>query len=60
MVEYSKVNVNLSDTQLKNWKLLSKKNKKQKIETTLTISLKCLMEMFYIINCYWQQDKKQN
>ena len=56
MVEYSKVNVKLLNTQLKKWKTAVK----DKTGTTLRISLKCLMESIYHKNFYWQQDKKQN
>ena len=56
MVEYSKVNVKLSDTQLKKLKTAVK----NKTGTTLRMGLKCLKEMIYHMNCYWQQDKKQN
>ena len=54
MVEYSKLNVKLSDTQLKKLKTAVK----NKTGTTLRMGLKCLMEMIYHMNCYWQQDKK--
>ena len=37
MVEYSKVNVKLSDAQLKNWKLLSKRKRQQLLRMTLKI-----------------------
>ena len=56
MVEYSKVNVKVSDAQPK--KLKTAVN--SKTGTTLRMSLKLLMEMIYHMNCYWQQDKKQN
>ena len=56
MVEYSKVNVKLSDIQLKKLKTAVK----NKTGTALTISLKCLLEIICQMNCYWQQDKKQN
>ena len=49
MVEYSKVNVKLSDTQLKKLKHAVK----NKTGTTLIISL-------WLMNYCWQQDKKQN
>ena len=53
MVEYSKVNVKLSDTQLKKIKTAVK----GKTGTTLTHQL-FLMEMICHMNYYWQQDKK--
>ena len=56
MVEYSKVNVKLSDTQLEKLKTAAK----DKTGRTLRISLKCLVEMICHMNYYWQQDKKQN
>ena len=56
MVEYSKVNVKLSDAQLKNLKAAVK----DKTGTTLRMSLRMFNEMICLINCYWQQDKKQN
>ena len=46
MVEYNKVNVKLSDTQLKKLKTAVK----DKTGTTLEISLKCLMEMICHMN----------
>ena len=55
MVEYSKVNVKLSDAQLKKRKTAVK----NKTGTTPRMSFKCLMEMIYHTNYYWQQDKKQ-
>ena len=48
MVEYNKVNVKLSDTQLKKLENAVK----NKTGTTLRISLKCLMEIIYHMNCY--------
>ena len=54
MVEYSKVNVKLPDTQPKK----AKNSCKSKTGTALRISLKILMETIYHINCYWQQDQK--
>ena len=48
MVEYSKVNVKLSDAQLK--KLKTAVN--SKAGTTLRMSLKFLMKMIYHMNCY--------
>ena len=48
MVKYSKVNVKLSDTQLK----IQKNAVKKKADTTL--------EMIYHMSYYWQQDKKQS
>ena len=51
MVEYNKVNVKLTDTQLK---------KLNKTGTTLRMSLKMLDKMICFMNYYWQQDKKQS
>ena len=48
MAEYSKVNVKLSDAQLK--KLKTAVN--NKTGKTLRMSLKFLMEMIYHMNCY--------
>ena len=48
MVKYNKVNVKLSDTQLKKLKTAVK----NKTGTTLRISLKCLMEIIYHMNYY--------
>ena len=48
MVEYSKVNAKLSDTQLKKLKTAVI----NKTGTTLRISLKCLMEMICHMNYY--------
>ena len=48
MVEYNKVNVKLSDTQLKKLKAAVK----NKTGTTLRINLKCLMEIIYHMNYY--------
>ena len=56
MVEYSKVNVKLTDTQMKKRKTAVKNN----TETILKMSLKCVMEMIYLIACYWLHDKKQS
>ena len=56
MVEYSKVNVKLSDTGLKNWKLLLKIMQEQLWEWVL----KCLMGMICFMNYYWHQDEKQS
>ena len=55
MVEYTKVNVKLSNTQKEKLKDAVKNN----TGTTLRISLKSLMEMIYHMNYYSQQDKKQ-
>ena len=55
MVEYSKVNVRLSNTQLKKLKDAVKNN----TGTTLQINLKILMKMIYHINYYWWLDQKQ-
>ena len=52
MVEYSKVNVKLIDTQLKKLK--------NAVKTTLRINLKMFNGNNYHMNYYWQQDKKQN
>ena len=46
MVKYSKVNVKLSDTQLKKLKTAVK----NKTGTTLRMSLKCSMEMICLMN----------
>ena len=48
MVEYSKVNVKLPDKQLKKVKIAVK----NKTETTMTMNLKCLMEMICLMNYY--------
>ena len=57
MVECSKVNVKLTDTQLKKLKPAVK----NKTGTILTMSLKMLNgNDLYLMNCYWQQDKKQS
>ena len=48
MAEYSKVNVKLSDTQLKKLQNAVK----NKTGTTLKISLKWLLEMIYYMNYY--------
>ena len=53
MVEYSKVNVKLTDTQLKKLKT-AVKNKTGQLEWVL----KCLIKMICHMNYYWQQDKK--
>ena len=45
MVEYSKVNVKLSDTQLKK---------------TKTMNLKWLMETIYHMNYCWQEHREQS
>ena len=52
MVEYSKVNVRLSDTQLKKLKTAVK----NKTGTALRISLKMFNGNDYLMNWYWQQD----
>ena len=52
MVEYSKVNVRLSDTQLKKLKTAVK----NKTGTALRISLKMFNGNDYRMNWYWQQD----
>ena len=54
MVEHSKINVKLSDAQLKNLKTAVK----SKTGTTLRMSLKMLHKMICLMNYYWQQDKK--
>ena len=54
MVEYSKVNVKLTDTQLQKPKTAVK----NKIGTTLRMSLKMLDGNDSPMNYYWQQDKK--
>ena len=56
MVEYSKVNVKLSDTQIKKLKNAVK----NKTGTTLRTSLKMFNGNIYHMNYYWEQDKKQN
>ena len=56
MVEYSKVNVKLSDFQLEKLKTAVKDKMGQLWEWVW----KCLMETICHMNCYWQQDKKQN
>ena len=56
MVEYSKVNVKLTNTQLKKMKTAVKNN----TETTLRMSMKFLMEMIFLMNYYWWQSKEQN
>ena len=56
MVECSKVNVKLTDTQL----LKLKTAVKNKTGTTLGISLKMLDENDLPHDCYWQQYKKQS
>ena len=48
MVEYSKVNVKLSDSQLKKLKTAVK----DKTEAFLRMRLKCLLEMICYMNCY--------
>ena len=53
MVEYSKVNVKLSDTQLNKLKTAVT----NKAGTTLRINMR--MEIIYLMNYYWQKDKKQ-
>ena len=52
MVEYTKENVKFSNSQIKILKDTAKDN------TTLRISLKCLMEIIYHMSYYSQQDKK--
>ena len=54
MVEYSKVNIKLSDTQLKKLKT----SVKNKTGTTLKMSLKCLMEMIYYMLLATRQKTK--
>ena len=54
MIEYSKVNVKLSDMQLKKLKT-AVKNKRW---TVLKINLKMFNGMICHMNYYWQQDKK--
>ena len=48
MVEYSKVNVKLTDVQLKKLNTIAK----DKTGTTLRMNLKCLMGTIYRMNCY--------
>ena len=52
MVQYSKVNVKLSDTQLKKIKAAVK----NKTGATLRIYL---MKIICLMNYYWQQDKSK-
>ena len=54
MVEYNKVNLKLSNTQLKKLKDAVK----DKTGTNLRINLK--MVMIYHMNYYWGQDKKRS
>ena len=57
MVEYSNVNVKLSDTQLKTLKTAVK----DKIGTTLRMSLKIFNgKKLYHMNCHLQQDIRNN
>ena len=56
MVEYNKVNVKLSDRQLKQLKTAVK----NKTGTTLRMSLKMLDGMIGLMNYYRQQDKKRS
>ena len=56
MVEYSKVNVKLTDKQLKKPKTAVE----NKTGRTLRISLKCLMDMICLLNCYWLHDKQRS
>ena len=51
MVEYNKVNVPLSDTQLNEWKSAVRNHWKW--------IWKCLIEINCLMNYYWEQDKKQ-
>ena len=53
MVQHGKVNVKLSDRQLKQLKSAAK----GKTGRTLRISL---MDMICLMNYYWQQDKKRS
>ena len=54
MVEYSKMNVKLTNTQLEKLKN-AVKNKTGK---TLRMSLKMFDGMICFMSCYWQQNKK--
>ena len=56
MVEYTKVNVKSSDSQIKELKDAVKDN----TGTTLRKVWKCLMVMIYHMNYYSQKDEKQN
>ena len=56
MVECSKVNVKLTDKQLKKLKTAVK----NKTGTNLRMSLKMLDENDLPQNCYWREDKKQS
>ena len=56
MVEYSKLNVTLTDRQLNQLKTVAK----DKTGITLGMNWKCLTEMICLMNYYWQQDKKRS
>ena len=56
MVEYSKVNTKLTDTQLKKLKTAAK----NKIKTTLRMSLKMFNGNICLMNYFRQQDRKQS
>ena len=56
MVEYTKVNVKLSDSQIKKLKDAVKDN----TGTTLRINLKMFDKNIYHMSYYSQQDKNQN
>ena len=55
MVEYTKVNVKLSDSQLKKIKDAVSNN----TGTTLRVSLKIFNGNNYCMNYYWQQEKRK-
>ena len=56
MVEYRKITIKLTDTQLKNLKTAVK----NKTVTTLRMSLKMIHGNDLLMNCYRQKDKKQS
>ena len=56
MVEYRKITIKLTDTQLKNLKTAVK----NKTGTTLRMSLKMLDGNYLLMNCYRQKDKKHS
>ena len=56
MVEYSKVNVKLTDTQLEKLKTAAK----NKTGTTLKMSLKISDVIIYLTSYYWQKEQKRS
>ena len=54
MVEYSKVNIKLSDSQLNKLKTAVK----DQTEVALRMNVKFLMEIIYVMTYYEQEDKK--